>query len=145
VHKIKWDDGRVQVCLTAGNATLSTCRDNDCTKRCPAIAGAWRSSRPPTSSSTARRWRSDAPGVVGLPCRAQRRIARRLQKEISIDQTEVSAGAAGSTMLSISSTVSNVRSWHIASFRSAAEFGRYRGMADPDDPSTRQNLWVHGL
>jgi hypothetical protein len=29
-----------------------------------------------------------------------------------------------------------VRLWHIASFRCAAEFGRYRGIADSDKPST---------
>jgi len=28
------------------------------------------------------------------------------------------------------------RYWHIASFRCAAEFGRYRGIADSDKPST---------
>jgi len=32
----------------------------------------------------------------------------------------------------------NFRLWHIASFRCAAEFGRYRGIADSDKPSTRQ-------
>jgi len=28
--------------------------------------------------------------------------------------------------------------WHIASFRCAAEFGRYRGIADSGKPSARQ-------
>jgi len=32
----------------------------------------------------------------------------------------------------------DVRFWHIASFRCAAEFCRYRGIADTDKPSTRQ-------
>jgi hypothetical protein len=32
----------------------------------------------------------------------------------------------------------NVRFWPIASFRCAAEFGRYRGIADSNNPSTRQ-------
>src|SRR5258708_16407648 len=38
----------------------------------------------------------------------------------------------------------NASSWHISSFRCAAEFGRYRELADSDNPS-RHNLWVHGL
>jgi hypothetical protein len=42
-------------------------------------------------------------------------------------------------------TATHFRSWLIASFRCAAESGRYRGIADSDNPSTRQNLWVHGL
>jgi hypothetical protein len=33
---------------------------------------------------------------------------------------------------------SHDRFWPIASFRCAAEFGRYRGIADSDKPSTRQ-------
>ena len=33
-------------------------------------------------------------------------------------------------------TAPDVRSWHIASFRCAAEFGRYRGIAGSDKPST---------
>ena len=37
---------------------------------------------------------------------------------------------------------SNVRKWHIASFRCAAEFGRYRGTADSATPPTRQ---IYGL
>ena len=32
----------------------------------------------------------------------------------------------------------NVRCWHIASFRCAAEFGRYRSIADSGKPSARQ-------
>jgi hypothetical protein len=35
-------------------------------------------------------------------------------------------------------TAAHFRSWPIASFRCAAEFGRYRGIADSDKPSTRQ-------
>ena len=31
-----------------------------------------------------------------------------------------------------------VRSWHIATFRRATEFGRYRGMADIDQSRTDQ-------
>jgi hypothetical protein len=31
-----------------------------------------------------------------------------------------------------------VRSWHIASFRCTANFGRYRGIADSGKPTTRR-------
>src|SRR6267154_6284694 len=34
-----------------------------------------------------------------------------------------------------------VHTWHIASFRWDAEFGRYRGIADSGEPSTRQIYW----
>jgi hypothetical protein len=34
--------------------------------------------------------------------------------------------------------VANVRIWPIATFRGAAEFGRYRGLADSREPSTWQ-------
>jgi hypothetical protein len=39
-------------------------------------------------------------------------------------------------------SVSDVRSWPIASFRCASEFGRYRGIADSATPPTRQ---IYGL
>jgi hypothetical protein len=34
-----------------------------------------------------------------------------------------------------------VHTWHIASFRCAAEFSRYRGIADSGEPSARQREW----
>ena len=37
--------------------------------------------------------------------------------------------------------IRDFRLWHIASFRWGAEFGRYRGIADSGEPSTRQIYW----
>ena len=38
-----------------------------------------------------------------------------------------------------------VRLWHIASFRCAAEFGRYRGIADSDNPSITCVIGVNAV
>jgi hypothetical protein len=43
----------------------------------------------------------------------------------------------------LSNKIINFRIWHIASFRCAAEFGRYRGMADSGKPSALgRKRWI---
>ena len=44
----------------------------------------------------------------------------------------------GNRMSSPSITTAEARFWHIASFCCVAVFGRYRGIADYDNPATRQ-------
>ena len=56
-------------------------------------------------------------------------------------KTKRGGGAASVGGLSHLSMRSYVAHWHTASFRCAAEFGRYRGMADSSEPSCPADLW----
>jgi hypothetical protein len=58
--------------------------------------------------------------------------AEKLADEI---RREAKAGSVEHSAVN-SRPEANVCIWHIASFRCAAEFGRYRGIADSDKPST---------
>jgi hypothetical protein len=78
--------------------------------------------------------------LVGSPKRfAGLALGRRQPPGIFFrSRCRVGRVAASSYPPAVASTSAYFRCWHIASFRCAVELGRYRGIADSDNPSTGQ-------
>src|SRR6516162_6237071 len=82
--------------------------------------------------------------LISALAAARSKHSARLQRKLKALGRDLSASRA-SDVIDKECCYAGVRLWHFASFPCAAEFGRYRGIADSGQPSDPEDLWVHGL